>query len=85
MGSKHRDKLGILVIGSLGVVFGDLGTSPLYTLRVCFSSFFAIAPTPENVLGLASLIFWVLPFVVSTKYAIFILSDTGICNNASRG
>jgi len=73
MGSKHRDKLGILVIGSLGVVFGDLGTSPLYTLRVCFSSFFAIAPTPENVVGLASLIFWALTLVVSTKYAIFIL------------
>ena len=73
MSNKHRDKLGILVIGSLGVVFGDLGTSPLYTLRVCFSSFFSISPTPENVLGLASLIFWALTLVVSTKYAIFIL------------
>ena len=73
MSNKHKDKLGILVIGSLGVVFGDLGTSPLYTLRVCFSSFFAISPTPENVLGLASLIFWALTLVVSTKYAIFIL------------
>ncbi|HMK59628.1 MAG TPA: potassium transporter Kup [Dissulfurispiraceae bacterium] len=71
--SKHKDKLGILVIGSLGVVFGDLGTSPLYTLRVCFSSFFAIQPTAENILGLASLIFWALTFVVSTKYALFIL------------
>ncbi len=73
MKNKHRDKLSILVMGSLGVVFGDLGTSPLYTLRVCFSSFFAIPPTSENVLGLASLIFWALTLVVSTKYALFIL------------
>ncbi len=67
MSNKHRDRLGILVIGSLGVVFGDLGTSPLYPLRVCFSIFFAISPTPENVLGLASRIFWALPLAVSTK------------------
>jgi len=73
MEGKHRDKLSILVMGSLGVVFGDLGTSPLYALRVCFSKFFGIAPTPENVLGLASLIFWALTLVVSIKYALFIL------------
>lgn len=73
MNHKHRDKLSILVIGSLGVVFGDLGTSPLYTLRVCFSSFFGVPPTSENVLGLASLIFWALTLVVSIKYALFIL------------
>jgi KUP system potassium uptake protein len=73
MKNKHRDKLSILVMGSLGVVFGDLGTSPLYTLRVCFSSFFAIPPTSQNVLGLASLIFWALALVVSIKYALFIL------------
>ena len=75
MSNKRRDKLVILVIGSLGVVFGDLGTSPLYALRVCLSSFVAISPTPENVLGLASLIFWAMPLVVSTKYAIFILRE----------
>lgn len=73
MHNKHREKIGILVMGSLGVVFGDLGTSPLYTLRVCFSSFFAISPSQENVLGLASLIFWALTLVVSIKYALFIL------------
>jgi len=73
MAGKHRDKLGILVISSLGVVFGDLGTSPLYTLRVCFSSHFGISLTMDNILGLTSLIFWALMLVVSTKYALFIL------------
>ncbi len=73
MTNKHRDKLSILVMGSLGVVFGDIGTSPLYTFRVCFSSFFAMSPTAENVLGLASLIFWALTLTVSIKYVLFIL------------
>lgn len=73
MSNKHKDKLSVLVIGSLGVVFGDLGTSPLYTLRVCFGGFFAIVPSTENVLGIASLIFWALTLVVSIKYCLFIL------------
>jgi KUP system potassium uptake protein len=73
MSNEHGDKFGILVIGSLGVVFGDLSIGPLYTLRVCISSFFIISPTPKNILGLASLIFWALPLVVRTNYAIFIL------------
>ncbi|HXW69375.1 MAG TPA: KUP/HAK/KT family potassium transporter [Dissulfurispiraceae bacterium] len=73
MNPKHREKLGILVMGSLGVVFGDLGTSPLYTMRVCFVGFHSIAPSAENVLGIASLIFWALALVVSIKYCMFIL------------
>jgi len=73
MNKKHRDKLSILIISSLGVVFGDIGTSPLYTFRVCFSSFFALSPSSENILGLASLIVWALILVVSIKYLLFIL------------
>jgi KUP system potassium uptake protein len=73
MSHKIEGKTTVLVLSALGVVFGDLGTSPLYTLRVCFTGSFGVAPTPGNVLGLTSLIFWSLILVVSLKYALFIL------------
>ena len=53
-----KEKIGVLVVSALGVVFGDIGTSPLYTLKVCFVGHTAIPPTPQNVMGLVSLIFW---------------------------
>src|SRR5208283_1749840 len=73
MSRKTGEKLGILIMGSLGVVFGDLGTSPLYAMRVCFMGSYGIAPSADNVLGIASLIFWSLALVVSIKYCMFIL------------
>jgi KUP system potassium uptake protein len=73
MSLKLKDKTSVLALGALGVVYGDLGTSPLYTLRVCFTGKFGVEPTPDNVLGLVSLIFWSLLLVVSIKYALFIL------------
>ncbi|MBF0482300.1 MAG: KUP/HAK/KT family potassium transporter [Desulfovibrionaceae bacterium] len=73
MSHKIEGKTGVLVLSALGVVFGDLGTSPLYTLRVCFTGSLGVEPTPGNVLGLTSLIFWSLLLVVSLKYALFIL------------
>ncbi|MGO9613798.1 MAG: potassium transporter Kup [Dissulfurispiraceae bacterium] len=73
MSRKTGEKLGVLIMGSLGVVFGDLGTSPLYAMRVCFTGTYGIAPTADNVLGIASLIFWSLALVVSMKYCMFIL------------
>jgi KUP system potassium uptake protein len=73
MSLKLTDKTSALALGALGVVYGDLGTSPLYTLRVCFTGKFGVEPTPDNVLGLVSLIFWSLVLVVSIKYALFIL------------
>jgi KUP system potassium uptake protein len=73
MGHKLQEKTHILVLGALGVVFGDIGTSPLYTVRVCFTGQNAIQPSPANVLGFLSLIFWALTLVVSIKYALFIL------------
>ena len=60
MGHKLKEKTHILVIGALGVVFGDIGTSPLYAVKVCFTGQSALAPSPPNVLGLVSLIFWSL-------------------------
>ncbi|MGA2026788.1 MAG: KUP/HAK/KT family potassium transporter [Syntrophobacteraceae bacterium] len=68
-----KEKAGVLVAAALGVVFGDIGTSPLYTLKVCFIGQSSITPSPQNVLGLVSLIFWSLMLVVSFKYALFIL------------
>ena len=64
----------VLTLGALGVVYGDIGTSPLYTEQVIFSSYHATAHiTPAAVYGVASLIFWALTIVVSIKYAGFIM------------
>jgi KUP system potassium uptake protein len=60
-----------LAIGAVGVVYGDIGTSPLYTLRLCFSGPLAI--TPDNVRGILSLIFWSVTVIVTIKYAILIM------------
>ena len=73
MGHKLKEKNHVLVIGALGVVFGDIGTSPLYVLKVCFTGQHTLAPSPQNILGLISLIFWSLTLVVSFKYALFIM------------
>ena len=65
--------LGLLSLTALGVVYGDIGTSPLYALRECFHGPHAIAATPANVLGVLSLIFWSLAFVISFKYLAVVL------------
>jgi KUP system potassium uptake protein len=62
-----------LAIGALGVVFGDIGTSPLYSLKECFRGFHPIAVNHINIMGVISLIFWSLTMVVSVKYVSFIL------------
>jgi KUP system potassium uptake protein len=66
-------RLGILTLSALGVVYGDIGTSPLYALRECFKPEYGIHPTRESVLGVLSLILWSLIMVVSIKYIVFIL------------
>src|ERR1041384_3699716 len=62
-----------MVIGALGVVYGDIGTSPLYALRECFQGAHGVDPTHSNVLGVLSLIFWSLILIVSVKYLTFVL------------
>ncbi len=54
----------VLVWGALGVVYGDIGTSPLYALRECFHGPHAIDPTPFHILGVLSLIIWSLLMIV---------------------
>jgi KUP system potassium uptake protein len=65
--NKYLLKASIL-LGALGVVFGDIGTSPLYALRECFSGTHAISVIRENVLGSVSLIFWLITLIVCVKY-----------------
>ncbi len=62
-----------LALTALGIVYGDIGTSPLYALRECFFGNGSVAVTPANVLGVLSLIFWALVVVISVKYLIFIM------------
>jgi KUP system potassium uptake protein len=58
---------------ALGVVYGDIGTSPLYALRECFKPEYGLTADPDNVYGVLSLIVWSLVLVVSIKYVVFIL------------
>lgn len=65
--------LALLSLTALGVVYGDIGTSPLYALRECFHGPHAVEPTPANVIGALSMIFWSLVLIISIKYLVFIL------------
>ena len=62
-----------LALGALGVVYGDIGTSPLYAIRECFHGLHAIALNETNIFGVLSLVFWSLTVVVTFKYVGFIL------------
>ncbi|RZA21362.1 MAG: potassium transporter Kup [Lysobacteraceae bacterium] len=62
-----------LVVGALGVVFGDIGTSPLYTLREAFSPHYGLVANHDTVLGILSLVFWSLMVVVTLKYVTIIM------------
>ncbi len=67
-----------LGLTSLGIVFGDIGTSPLYAFRECFLGHARIDPTPANVLGVLSLIFWSLILIISVKYLLYVVrADNG--------
>ena len=62
-----------LTLAAVGVVFGDIGTSPLYSLRECFHGPHAVAATHDNVLGVLSLIFWSLTLVITGKYVSYVM------------
>ncbi|MBF0310793.1 MAG: potassium transporter Kup [Magnetococcales bacterium] len=70
---QSRGRLATLVIGALGVVFGDIGTSPLYALKEALGSHGSAAPTEADVLGVLSLIFWSLVVVITVKYVFYIM------------
>ena len=73
--AAHHARGRALVVGAIGVVFGDIGTSPLYALKECFSpeNPHHVAATQGNVLGILSLVFWALTMVIVVKYLTFIM------------
>jgi KUP system potassium uptake protein len=72
---KDATSLGALALGALGVVYGDIGTSPLYALHDGFNTTHHPIPvTPDNVLGLLSLVLWALMIIVSFKYVVFVMN-----------
>jgi KUP system potassium uptake protein len=70
---RHKAKPWFLALTAIGVVFGDIGTSPLYTLSVTLSASGQAVPTAADVLGIISLIFWALMAMVSLKYVVLVL------------
>ncbi|MFA5029066.1 MAG: potassium transporter Kup [Candidatus Methylomirabilota bacterium] len=69
----QKNRLALLCLTALGVVYGDIGTSPLYAVRECFHGAHGIAVTEANVLGALSLIFWTLIILVTLKYHVYVL------------
>ena len=67
------NRLGALTLGAIGVVFGDIGTSPLYAFKEAFGGAHKLPLTEANVLGVLSLIFWAVTLIVSVKYVSFVL------------
>lgn len=76
-----RFRLAGLTLAALGVVYGDIGTSPLYALKECFSPSHGVPANPTNVLGVLSLVIWSLILIVSVMYLVFVLR----ANNRGEG
>jgi len=69
---RANKRLATLSLAALGVVFGDIATSPIYAIRECFHGEYGIAVTQTNILGILSLIFWALILIVGLKYLTFV-------------
>ncbi|WP_171965138.1 low affinity potassium transporter Kup [Cronobacter sakazakii] len=81
MSTENKQSLPAITLAAIGVVYGDIGTSPLYTLRECLSGQFGFSVERDAVFGFLSLIFWLLVFVVSFKYLTFVMR----ADNAGEG
>src|SRR5512142_2180062 len=74
MSDTHvKQKLPALLLGAIGVVYGDIGTSPLYALKETFAGHHPLPVTEANVLGVLSVMFWTIMLLVSLKYVIVIM------------
>ena len=81
MSTDNKQSLPAITLAAIGVVYGDIGTSPLYTLRECLSGQFGFGVERDAVFGFLSLIFWLLILVVSVKYLSFVMR----ADNAGEG
>src|SRR5689334_11069127 len=70
---SHTKPTLALVVGAIGVVFGDIGTSPLYTFKEAFGHQYGLAPDSANVLGVLSLVFWAMLLIVTLKYVMVVM------------
>ncbi|PKO36844.1 MAG: potassium transporter Kup [Betaproteobacteria bacterium HGW-Betaproteobacteria-6] len=73
MSSQNKQALPAITVAAIGVVFGDIGTSPLYALKEIFNGHHPIPVTPGNILGVLSLVFWAIVVLVTIKYVLIIM------------
>lgn len=71
--NENKNRSAALIVGAVGVVFGDIGTSPLYALKETFAGHHPIAVEPASILGVLSLIFWTVMVLVTLKYVAIIM------------
>jgi KUP system potassium uptake protein len=71
--NDHKKGLGAMMIAAIGVVFGDIGTSPLYALKECFDPEHGITFSPEALFGVIAMMIWSLIMVVTFKYVLFVM------------
>ncbi|MFN3474510.1 MAG: potassium transporter Kup [Blastomonas sp.] len=69
----HSSSVAVLAFGAIGIVFGDIGTSPIYAFRETFAGHHPLTPDPEHIFGVVSLIFWSMTLVVSVQYVTFLM------------
>src|SRR5512147_1710317 len=79
--SDGNNRLAKMSLAALGIVFGDISTSPIYAVRECFHGEYGIAPTHGNIIGVLSLMFWALVMIVCVKYLVFVFR----ANNRGEG
>lgn len=70
---EHKKSLGVMMLAAIGVVFGDIGTSPLYALKECFDAEHGITYSPEALFGVIAMMIWALILVVTVKYISFVM------------
>jgi KUP system potassium uptake protein len=70
---RHRADIAKLALGALGVVYGDIGTSPLYAIKECVTLPHGVTPAADNIFGLLSLVFWSITLVISVKYIFYVM------------
>lgn len=78
----EKQSLPFLCLAALGIVYGDIGTSPIYALREAFFAHEGVAPAPDNIFGVLSLLFWSLIIVISIKYLLVVMQAS---NNGEGG